>query len=283
MTSPKQCLIKTFTLLFFLVFTTTVCYSQMDTIVINNQKTACSVKEVTPDAVKYTYPGEDVINSVFKNTVQKIIFKSGRIQTFAEATSYKKVSNVMDFDNVTVTSVESEVRGLFKLADVGAKAKGTTVYSSMERVKERAYRKLKIQASMFGANIIYLSDQRSEGNKYGGYWGGSSTTETNLTGIAYSNILPDYDTFKKLIGPKTNFTAVKRFQLGGSDSDVSQADVNKSFNINNITNENGIILIEGNLKDEHNVTSFQVANYTADSFSIAYRYKGNAYNFTVKL
>jgi len=47
----------------------------MDTIVINNQKTACSVKEITPDAVKYTYPNEDVINSVFKNTVQKIIFR----------------------------------------------------------------------------------------------------------------------------------------------------------------------------------------------------------------
>lgn len=283
MNTTKPCFIRIFIPLFFLVIDITFCHAQMDTIIINNQKTACSVKEITPDAVKYTYPGEDVINSVFKNTVQKIIFKSGRIQTFAEATSYKKVSDVMDFDNVTITSVESEVRGLFKLTDVGAKAKGATVYSSMERVKERAYHKLKIQASMFGANIIYLSDQRSEGNKYGGYFGGSSTTETVLTGIAYSNVLPDYEGFKKLIGTNANFFAIKRFKLGSSDSDVSQDNINKPFTITNITNENGLILISGSLKDEQNVFNFQVANFTNDSFSIAYRYKGTVYNFTIKL
>ncbi len=283
MNTAKPYLIKIITSLFFLVIGTKFCHAQTDTIVVNNQKTACTVKEITPDAVKYTYPGEDVLNSVYKNTVQKIIFKSGRIQTFAEATSYKKVSDVMDFDNVTVTAVESEVHGLFKISDVGAKAKGTTVYSSMERVKERAYHKLKLQASMFGANIIYLSDLKSEGNKYGGYWGGSSTTETNLTGIAYSNVLPDYDTFKKLVGTKTVFVAIKRFELGGSDSDVSQDNIDKPFSISNITNENGLILIEGNLKDEKNVTTFQVANFTTDTFSVAYRYKGTVYNFTIKI
>jgi len=283
MNTAKPYLIKIITSLFFLVIGITFCHAQTDTIVVNNQKTACTVKEITPDAVKYTYPGEDVLNSVYKNTVQKIIFKSGRIQTFAESTSYKKVSNVMDFDNVTITAVESEVHGLFKISDVGAKAKGTTVYSSMERVKERAYHKLKLQASMFGANIIYLSDQKSEGNKYGGYWGGSSTTETNLTGIAYSNVLPDYDEFKKVIGNKTNFIAVKRFELGSSDTDVSQDDINKPFTITNITNESGLILIAGNLKDEKNVFNFQVANFTNDSFSIAYRYKGTVYNFTINM
>jgi len=146
----------------------------MDTVVINNQKIACSVKEITPDAIKYTYPGEDVINSVFKNTVQKVIFKSGRIQTFAEATSYKEITNVMDFDKVTITSVESEVRGLFKLGDVSSKAKGTTVYSNQERVKDRAYRKMKIQAGMLGANIVYLTNQRTEGNHYSYFTGGST-------------------------------------------------------------------------------------------------------------
>src|ERR1700748_2824150 len=142
MTITKSQLTKFFVATFLLVSSVRYCSAQTDTIVINNQKTACSVKEITPDAVKYTYPGEDLINTVFKNSVQKIIFKSGRVQTFAESTSYKKVSGVMDFDNVTVTSVESEVRGLYKISEVGSKAKGTTVFSSMEKVKERAYHKL---------------------------------------------------------------------------------------------------------------------------------------------
>jgi hypothetical protein len=253
----------------------------MDTVYLNNQKIACNVKEITPDAIKYTFPGEEVLNSVYKNTVQKIVFKSGRVQTFAEATSYRSINGVMDFDKVTITSVESEVRGLYKISDVSSKAKGTTTFSNQERVKDRAFRKIKIQAAMFGANIIYLSNQRTEGNKYGYY--NSSTAETNLTGIAYSNTLPDYDAFKKLIGSRTDFMAIQKYELGGSDTDVSQDVINKPFKIVNITNENGIILIEGDLKSESDNHSFQLASFNENSFSFAYRHKGTAYNIVVRI
>lgn len=259
----------------------TVSYAQTDTVFTNNQKIACSVKEITPDAIKYTFPGEDVVNTVFKNTVQKIVFKSGRVQTFAEATSYKTITGVMDFDKVTITSVESEVKGLFKLSDVSSKAKGTTVYSSQERVKDRAYRKIKIQAAMFGANIIYLSNQRTEGNKYGYF--SSSSAETNLTGIAYSNILPDYNAFKKLLGDKKDFVATQKYELGASDSDVSMDNINKQFQIFNVTNENGIVSIQGNLKGESDNHDFQLVSFTGNSFSIAYKHKGTAYNIVVNI
>ena len=258
-------------------------YAQTDTIIINNQKIACSVKEITPDAVKYSYPNEDLINTVYKNTVQKIIFKSGRIQIFAEATSYKSINSVNDYNNVTITSVESEVRGLFKIADVSSKAKGTTVYSNQERVKDRAYRKMKIQAAMFGANVVYLTNQRTEGNKYGTYYTSGSTAETNLTGIAYSNSSPDFEQFKKLIGGRTALPAVEEFELGASDSDVSQSNINKAFIISNILNESGIVYIEGNLEGERDTIRFQLANFNNDSFSIAYKEHGRAYNFVVKL
>ena len=136
---------------------------------------------------------------------------------------------------------------------------------------------------MFGANIIYLSNQRTEGNKYGTYFTAGSTAETNLTGVAYSNTLPDFEKFKKLIGARTNFKAVERFQLGASDSDVSDEKVDKPFTIRNITNDNGVILIDGELKTEKIVFSFQVVNFDNSSFSIAYKYKGDAYNFTIAI
>lgn len=282
--STKPSASKLLTCVFLLIFSSlSYCYAQMDTLVTNNQRIACSVKEITPDAVKYSYPGEDVINTVYKNTVQKIIFKSGRVQSFAEATSFKKVSGVMDFDNVTITSTEDEVRGLFKITDVDSKAKGTTVFSSQERVKDRAYRKIKIQAAMFGANIIYLTNQRQEGNKYGSYYTSGSTTETNLTGVAYSNVLPDYNTFKKLIGDKANFIAVRKYQLGASDADVSQDNISDEFVITNISNNNGIVVIEGNLRGERRLVSFQLAYINQNSFNIATNYKGTAYNFEISL
>lgn len=258
-----------------------VCRAQMDTVFLNNQKIACSVKEITPDAIKYTYPGEDVLNSVYKNTVQKIVFKSGRVQTFAEATSYKTVNSVTEYDKVTITSVESEVHGLFKISDVSSKAKGTTVYSSQERVKDRAYKKMKIQAAMFGANIIYLTNQRTEGNKYGSYFTSGSTAETNLTGIAYSNTLPDYAQFQKLIQGKDKLTAIEKYELGASDSDMSADPIEKPFKITTVTNENGIIMIDGDLKGENDEHRFQVASFNDSGFNIAYKHKGTAYNVRI--
>lgn len=272
---------KTLTLTIFFAVFALVCRAQVDTIVSNNAKIACVVKEITPDAVKYTYPNEDLLNSVYKTTVQKIIFKSGRVQTFAEATSYKAINGVMDFDKVTVTVVEGEVKGLYKLTDVSSKAKGTTVFSSQERVKDRAYRKLKIQAAMFGANIVYLTNQRTEGNKYGGYFQSGSSAETNLTGVGYSNILPDYDKFKQLIGTKTDFTTVRKYELGASDTDVSQDGLEVPFTISNVSVENGIVLITAQLKGENNNSIFQLASFTDTTFSVAYRHKGTAYNVEI--
>ncbi len=99
-------------------------FSQMDTIYTNNTRIACTVKEITPEAVKYIYPGEDIVNAVFKNTIQKIVFKSGRVQIFAEATSLATVNSADDFDHVSLSHVFSEVQGLYKIGDVGAKSKG---------------------------------------------------------------------------------------------------------------------------------------------------------------
>jgi hypothetical protein len=260
---------------------TSFAYAQMDTVIVNNQKIACSVKEVTPDAVKYTFPGEDVMNSVYKTTVQKIIFKSGRVQTFAEASSFKPVTGVMDYDKVTITSVEGEIKGLYKLSDVSSKAKGTTVYSSQERVKDRAYKKLKIQAAMFGANIVYLTNQRTEGNKYGTYFTAGSTAETNLTGIAYSNTVPDFEKFKTLVGTRTNFMVLTKYELGASDSDVSIDAIEKTFKVTGISNENGVIVIQANLKGEDDIHTFQLAGFTDKNFSIAYRRKGTAFNLVI--
>ena len=54
------------------ILTVSCSYAQMDTVFVNNQKIVCSVKEITPEAIKYSFPGEDLVNSVYKNTVQKI-------------------------------------------------------------------------------------------------------------------------------------------------------------------------------------------------------------------
>lgn len=196
--------------------------SQNDTIYSNRERIACTIKEVTPEAVRFTYPGEDLVNAVYKNSIQKIVFKSGRVQIFSEATSFKKVNSVDDFDKVTVSQVEGEVRGLFKLGDVSAKAKGATNLSNQERVKERAYQKLKMGAAMMGGNVIYLTQVRTEGNRPGNYYQSGSSTETSLSGVVYTNQLWDYSAFQKAVGDKVNFMSTQRVKLWSNATDMKK-------------------------------------------------------------
>lgn len=261
----------------------TACFGQTDTIFSNNEKISCIVKEISPDAVKFSYPGEDLVNSLYKNSVQMIVFKSGRIQTFAEATSFKRVASVDDYENVTTTQVEGEVRGLFKVGDVSSKAKGTTTLSNQERVKERAYRKLKIVAAMMGANIVYLTDQRTEGNKAGTYYQAGSSAETNLTGIAYTNLLPSIDEFKAAIGDRKSFIVTEEAKLWSSASDMTKTPMRSMFIVTSITNENGIITLNADLQGESKYKVFRVVSFDKEYFNVYYEDRSTSYNLKVKI
>ena len=192
--------------------------SAMDSIFTNKEVLLVEVMEITPDVVKYVYPGEKVINSLHKNAVEKITFKSGRTQIFREKLATKAIKGPQDWKNVSISRIEYEVRGLYKIGEVFSKAKGTTALSNMNRVKDRAFKKLKIQATMMGANIIYLTNQDVEGNRF--FDDSSNPTETNLSGVAYSSELPDFEEFKSLIGDKQTLTYSQKLYLGNNSTDV---------------------------------------------------------------
>ena len=254
-------------------------YAQCDTIYTNDNKIVCNVKQITPDAVQYTYPGEEVIYSVYQNTIQKIVFKSGRVQTFATVLSLKPVNSVDDYNNVTVTNVESEVLGLFKLDFAGSKAKGTTEYSNMERVKERAYYKLRIVAALMGANIVYLTQVQTTGNQYGN---SATSNETNLAGIAYTNVLPDYDGFNKSFGTRTTYQGNGMVSLWSDGSDMKKDFFDKTLSIQKIYNDNGLIMISGTIPGIK-CELFRVTHFTNDSFTLFYQDKTTAYNLYFRL
>lgn len=255
-----------------------LCFSQTDTIYSNNEKIPCNIKEVTTEAVKFSYIGEDLINSIYKNSVQKIVMKSGRVQIFSESTVFKKVESPTDFENVTITQIENDVKGLFRIGNVSSKAKGATALSAQEGLKARAYRKVKIQAALMGANVVYITNQKMEGVRYG------STGETNLSGVSYTNITPNFNEFKKLIADRTNFTAIYKSSLIGDGSDdLSNLKMNKPFVISSIINENGLIMIEGKFDGSAKTTKFRVVSFTNEYFNIFFAGKGFLNNFKIKL
>lgn len=75
--------------------------SQLDSIFTNGEVLLVNVREVEADAIKFSYPGEEVINTLYKNAVEKVVFRSGRTQVFQEAASYKTVQGPEDWENVS--------------------------------------------------------------------------------------------------------------------------------------------------------------------------------------
>ncbi|MCX6237282.1 MAG: hypothetical protein NTY07_06940 [Bacteroidia bacterium] len=270
-----------YTTLFMLVFFE-MAYSQQDTIVTNSEKIVCSVKEITADAVKFTYPGEDLINTIYKNTIEKITFKSGRVQKFAEATSFKTVNGPEDFENVSITQVESEVKGLFKLANVSSKAKGTTSLSNIERVKERAYRKLKIEAAMQGANVIYLTQQQTQGNQMGTKYQAGKSTETNLDGVAYTNKIPKFEDFTAKIKNRNQFNVLATLKLWSGGTDMENDKFVGTLTINSVTNESGLIIINGTIP-KIDQSRFRVVYLTDKNFVLVYEDKSTIYDLVFPL
>lgn len=252
----------------FLLFSFSLpAFSQYDTIYSNGERTACTVKQITPDAVEFSYPNEDLINTVYKNTIQKIVFKSGRVQVFAEATYFKKVNSVEDYDNVSFSHVATEVEGLYKIGEVGAKARGTTVFANMEKVKERAERKVKIQAAMMGANIVYLTQFGTSQDRAGTKYTAGQATATNISGEAYSNELPSFDGFTDLLNSKMKlkFKDYEVDKLGTDDYDYIKFSDTGTVIINKVYNDNGFIMIDGSVTGFDN-TTFKVINYNKDEF-----------------
>lgn len=262
---------------------TTSLESRVDTLYANNEVIPCIVKKVAADAVEYTYPGEEVVNSVYKNAVQKIVFRSGRVQQFAQSLSVRPVKGIDDIDMVTLTEVPNDVQGLVRLGQVSAKAKGTTNIANQERVKARAYRKLKAKAVMMGANVLYITNIRNQGNTNGTEYVAAESAETNLDAVAYTSQLPIFADFQKLVGENRFFYGDQKAKLWDSDSDVNVKFERTDLAIGNIYEEGGLIFVQGKLKGVDKVDTFRVTAFDDTHFYLYYTDKSTTYSYRILL
>ena len=161
--------------------------AQTDTIFkLDGEVLNVEVAAIDESTVKYVYPGESFTNAISKNSISKIHFKSGRVQEFAPTLNLKEVKNCLDWKNVQIANFESEVTGLAKIDNVGAKAKGLTTLSSLSKLQDRAYNKLKMATAMLGGNVTYVANQNTEEAVFGGEYSSSKTPGVTLSGIAFT-------------------------------------------------------------------------------------------------
>ncbi len=176
------------TLLILMTFITVSCFAQNDTIFkMNGELLPVNVKEITESSIKYSYPGEDLLNTISKSTVLKIHFKSGRVQEFSTVMNILNVKSCLDWKNVQISTIESEVVGLMKIDNLGAKAEGMTTMSSISKLQDRVYNKVKMGSAMLGGNIFYVIEQHTEAAISGGEYGSTKMPSVSISGICYTS------------------------------------------------------------------------------------------------
>lgn len=256
--------------------------AQVDTIYTHEGVIPCNITEITETAAKYQYPGESHSNSLSLNAVSKIVYRSGRVQEFAARTSFRRLSSPMEWEQVSIASVESEVQGLYKIDDVSSKAKGTTEFSNQERVKRRALDKMKMQAAILGGNVVYMVQMRSDGTKYNWLTGAGSTAETSLFGVAYSSQMPRLADVRKLVDGHTAFDVVEEVTMVNTDSRYSQDKMSEALTIDRVYDDSGLVMLEGSIKGikEH---TFRVTFCNESDFYIACKTRRGVFSYKVSV
>ena len=128
------------------------------------------------EKINFNYPNEKVISLLSKNCINKIIFGSGRVETFSEKIL---INSIQDWEKVIITTNPEDVKCLVRKGEVRASANNTWNFDSAMVVEKKAMEKFKKEATKLKAHIILIEDQFKKGTTY---WEGDVSSKY---GIAY--------------------------------------------------------------------------------------------------
>jgi hypothetical protein len=131
---------------------------------------------------------------------------------------------------------------------------------------------------MTGANIVYITQLNSAGAQTG-YWS-SKAAETSLSGVAYSNILPDKFGFEQLISGKKKFSCREKIMLYSNAKDASESPFKGNFDLSDVVVDGKLFFVVGQL-NKSKETKYRVIRYDADSFTFVYEDKNTLYNYVL--
>lgn len=179
-----------------ILFTTSIFAQQaLDKIYLGEEIRMVVIEEVGINTIKYRHKDEATSYIISKHQVDKIEFSSGREEVFESP--FKPVKSIEESEKVYISYIPQDVEGLKAMGDVYSKATGVTAIASINNVKNRAVRKIKIEAAMLGANVILIGDTFQRGNQYGNENIPANATMTTLSGTAYSTEKADFTSLKE--------------------------------------------------------------------------------------
>lgn len=250
---------------------------QLDSIFTKNEILTVNIKEVTEEVVKYSYPGEEITNSLKIGSVKKIVFKSGRVQVFSEEQSFRQVVDGLDWEYVVVIQLEDQLKGLYQLDQVSAKAKAMTGWGSVGKMENRAMMKLKIETAMNGGNIVYLTQQQSSTRSQ------VSSSSSVVSGVAYANKIPDYNSFSSLVNNQSEFQLIENHSLGVNSTDITVKILpGESIKFDRIEQSGSLIYVYATI-DKEDTDKFRVSYFDNEKVILVYRDKKNIYNLIFRI
>ncbi len=246
-----------------------------DTIVTMRGNIVGHVTEVTPDLIGYTNPNETIIYKIEKGAVAKICFGNGRVEKYADLKSLSNLQGTFEWPKVNVATTEYETKGLYKIDYVSAKATGTTVYSSVSRVQDRAIDKLKMASALLGGNLVYIKNESLEGNIRSEQ--GGRTSRAQILGTVYCSQLADSINFKEILKAGNHYTLVSKLGLRNNDSNINTLKaINEPVEINSTQIEKGFIYLDLTISQKKSKIRYRVISYSAQRILVAYK-EGTAY------
>lgn len=154
---------KNYLIIFVLCCITTRFVSAQDVIVKHDgEKLNVKVNYVTESSIVFTNPLNAHSDKLGKAEVEKIVYKSGRIEPISDKI---EVHGKKDWEKIVVTSNPLSVVGLIKKGEIHIKS--AHQIHSISSIESREVEKIKKQAAEMGAHVIVLNgyDARHEASK----------------------------------------------------------------------------------------------------------------------
>lgn len=263
-----------FVLLSFLTYLASI--AQTDTLFLHNEKISCKVLHIQTDSIKYRKVDSRIHHSIAKKEVDKIIYKNGKVFSIKEDIRLKHIEGVSNFNDVVIRFSPIDTSEVIKIEDI--EVPFNYEQSGKKKYLENKYSFFRIYAAMNGANMVYIPNQSVLTVA-----GNTDTTITTIKGSSYSSEIPSIEEFEKIISNKNNFPATHQWYINDGKADVYQLYFNGLLKIENLTESNGFVQINGELKGFPKISSFRLISISDDFFTINFRMGTTLYNVRVEL
>lgn len=152
-----------------------------------------------------------------------------------------------------------------------------TLWTEVGKMENRATQKLKIEAAMNGANVDYIPQQQSNTRTQ------NSTSSSVVSGVAYSNKIPDFNAFSSIFNQQKDFRFIERYSLGTNSMDMKVIPMlGERITFDRIENVSGLIYVYAHIENEES-NKFRVSYFDSEEIVLVYRTNKTIFNLAFQL